>query len=71
MMFQPLNLCYLPPVKNLWKQAGETMEDVSVASKKVGETSEWAGVALFAVAGVSLLALLVAVIALERASYER
>jgi hypothetical protein len=56
---------------NLRRQAKETMEDVSDASKKVGETADMAGVVLFAVAGVSLVALLVAVIALERATHDR
>lgn len=49
------------------KKARETMEDVSTASRRVVETSEWATVALIAVAAVSLLALTVAVVALAKA----
>lgn len=42
------------------------MDDVSDASKKVVETTNWATVALIAVAAVSVLALGVGVIALAR-----
>lgn len=48
------------------RQAKETLEDVSTASRRVVETSEWAAVALIAVAAVSLLALTIAVVALNR-----
>lgn len=53
---------------NLRRQASETMTDVSDAAKKTISTTEWATVALVAVAGVSLLALALAVIALNRSS---
>lgn len=51
---------------NLRRQASETMTDVSDAAKKTITTTEWATVALVAVAGVSLLALAVALVALSR-----
>lgn len=44
------------------------MTDVSSASKKVVETTEWATVALIAVAAVSVLALGVGIAALSRSS---
>lgn len=50
---------------NLRKQASETLTDITDASKKVVTTTEQASIALLAVAAVSLLALGVAVIALE------
>lgn len=50
----------------LSRQARETLEDVSDASKTVIASTEWASVALVAVAGVSLLALALAVISLNR-----
>lgn len=56
---------------NLRKQASETMTDVRDASNRVVATSEWAAVALLAVAGLSLAAFLVAMVALERANYDR
>lgn len=63
--------CTLHGMLNVRKRAVQTMEDVSVASKKIADTADWASLALIAVAGVSALALLIAVVALERASYER
>lgn len=63
--------CTLRRMLNLRKRAAATLEDVSDASKKVGEATELAGVALLALVGISLVALVVAVIALERSSYER
>lgn len=63
--------CILRPMVNLRKQAEETLKDVSQASVKVGETVEWAGPALLAVAGVSLIALLVAAYALGKVSNAR
>jgi len=56
---------------NLRKRAAETLEDVSDASKRIGQTADWASLALLAVAGLSIVALFTAVVALERASYER
>jgi hypothetical protein len=50
---------------NIRKHAHETLGDVSDASKKVVGATEWATVALVAVAGVSLLALLLAVVAIN------
>lgn len=44
------------------------MDDVSLAAKKTGDVAEWGGVALVAVTAVSVLALMVAVIALGRTS---
>jgi len=58
----------------MWKlreRAEQTLNDVSSASKKIEETADWASIALCVVAGVAALALITAVIALERASYER
>lgn len=46
------------------------MTDVRDASNRVVATSEWAAVALLAVAGLSLAAFLVAMVALERANYD-
>jgi hypothetical protein len=63
--------CILRTMMNLRKQAKEVMEDVTVASKKVEESAEWATVALMAVTCLSLAGLLVAVIALGRASHDR
>lgn len=42
------------------------MFDVTDASKKVVNTTEWASVALIAVAGVSLVAIIIALTALKR-----
>lgn len=47
------------------------MEDVQAASQRIVATSEWAMLALLAVAGVSIIALAVAMVALERTTYER
>lgn len=55
---------------NLRKKASKTLEDVSEASKSVIEGTEWATVALVAVAAVSLLALAVATTALISARGE-
>lgn len=55
----------------LTRQAKETLEDVSTASRRVVDTTEWASVALITVAAVSLLALTVAIVALNRSSYAR
>lgn len=58
----------------MWKlreRAEQTLQDVSSASKKFEETADWAGIALGVVAGVAILALFTAIVALERASYER
>lgn len=63
--------CILRRMVNLRKQAEETMKDVSDASVKVGETAEWARMLPLAVAGVSLVALLVAVYALGKVSNAR
>lgn len=58
-------------MRNVLKQGTETLNDVSTASKRVVETTELASVALLAVAGVSLLAVVIALIALERSSNGR
>lgn len=47
-------------------QAETTLSDVSAASRRVVETTEWATVALVAVAAVSVLALVVGTVALGR-----
>lgn len=44
------------------------MDDVSQAAQKTSDVAEWGGVALMAVTAVSVLALVVAVIALGRTS---
>jgi hypothetical protein len=54
------------PFSPLRDQAVATMSHVSEASIKVVGVSEWATIALVAVAAVALLALGVAVIALSR-----
>lgn len=51
----------------LRSRAKETLDDVSTASKKVVETTEFATIALIAVAGVSILALFIAIRALNKA----
>jgi hypothetical protein len=51
----------------LREKAKTTMTDVSDASKKVVETTNWATVALIAVAAVSVLALGVGVVAITKA----
>jgi hypothetical protein len=51
---------------NLRKQAKETLEHVTDASKKTIETTEFATAALIAVSAVSLLALVIAVVALKK-----
>jgi hypothetical protein len=71
MNFQTIIGCIVPRMLNLKKRAAETLQDVSSASKKIEETADWAAIALCVVAGVAAVALLTAVIALERASYER
>lgn len=53
----------------LRKQAQETLENVTDASKTVIHTTEWATVALMAVTAVSLLALAISLTALGR-TYE-
>lgn len=63
--------CTLFGMLNLRKQAAKTMEDVSGASRKIADTADWASLALIAVGGVAVVAMLIAVVALERASYER
>lgn len=55
---------------NLRKQASETMNDVSEASKKITDTTEWAAVAIFAALGIAVVALAVAIVALERSGHE-
>lgn len=52
---------------NLRRQAKETLEDVTTASRRVVDSTEWATVALVSVSAVSVLALVVAVAALSRA----
>ena len=54
----------------LRSQAKETLDDVSVASRRVVETTEWATVALIAVAAVSLFALGIGTAAYIRAGQE-
>lgn len=71
MKLQTFIWCTVRRVMNLRKRAAETLQDVSSASKKIEETADWASIALCVVAGVAVLALITAVIALERASYER
>jgi hypothetical protein len=56
---------------NLRKQAGKTLEDVSSASRKIADTADWGNLALISVAGVAFVAILIAVVALERASNDR
>lgn len=51
---------------NLRRQARETLDDVSDASKKIVSSTEWATVALVAVAAVSILALGIGIVALHR-----
>lgn len=48
------------------RQARETLDDVQTASQQVVTTTEYATVALMAVAAVSLVALLAACVALGR-----
>ena len=52
---------------NLRRQAREALEDVSDASKKIVTSTEWATVALIAVATVSILALGIGIIAIHKA----
>lgn len=49
-------------------KAKDTLDDVSDASKKVVETTNWATVALVAVAALSLIGLTVGVVALSRST---
>lgn len=51
---------------NLRRQAQETLEHVTDASKKTIETTEWATVALITVSAVSLTALVIALVALNK-----
>ena len=53
---------------SLRKQAGKTLEDVSTASRQIAATADWDNLALIAVAGVAVVAMLIAVVALERSS---
>lgn len=50
--------------------ARDTLDEVSAASRRVVETTEWATVALIAVSAVSLLALGIATAAYIRAGQE-
>lgn len=52
---------------NLRRHAKEALDDVSSASKKIVTSTEWAAVALVAVATVSILALGIGLIALHKA----
>lgn len=51
-----------------FKRANKTLDDVSAASVRVIQTTEWATVALMGVAAVSLVALLCACVALGKVS---
>jgi cell division protein FtsX len=51
---------------NLRRHAKEALDDVSSASKKIVTSTEWATVALVAVATVSILALGIGLIALHK-----
>jgi len=53
---------------NLHRKARETLNDLSTASKQVVETSEWATIALVCVSVVSIAALVVGVMALNRSN---
>lgn len=55
----------------LGSKAKETLDDVSTASKKVVETTEFATIALIAVAGVAVFALILAVCALQKEEVTR
>lgn len=54
---------------NIRAKARETLTDVSDASKKVVETTNWATIALVAVAAVSVLALGVGLVAISRSGH--
>jgi hypothetical protein len=54
--------------KEAIEKASGTLEDVSTASKKVVTSTEWATIALVAVAALSVVALAIGVIALGKAS---
>lgn len=56
---------------NLRKKARETLESMTEASEQVIETTNWATVALVAVAGLSLLGLAVGLVALSKAGAAR
>jgi hypothetical protein len=62
---------YVVNMLNLRRQASETFTDVSDASRKVMTSAEWATVAMISVTIVAVLALSVAVIALERSTNDR
>jgi hypothetical protein len=66
-VFSQLHSAGMKPL-TLRRQARETLTDVSAASVKVIDTTSWATVALVAVAACSILALGIAVIALNRTS---
>lgn len=51
-----------------FRRAKSALDDVSAASQQVIETTEYASIALVAVATVSLLALIAACVALSRVS---
>lgn len=56
---------------SLRKQAKETLQDVSSATRAVAESADWVPMMVLGVAAVSLLALGIALIALEVATNER
>jgi hypothetical protein len=56
---------------NLRNQAKETMRDVSSATRAVTEAADWVPMMVLGVAAVSLLALGIALIALEVATSDR
>lgn len=67
MLNEPIHDVYTEDM-GIRQKAKETMTDVSDASKKVVETTNWATVALIAVAAVSVLALGVGVVAITRSA---
>jgi hypothetical protein len=56
---------------SLRKQAEETMKNVSAVTRKMEDTADWVPMLILGVAAVSLLALGIALIALEVATSDR
>lgn len=70
-MFQRFQSCILLGMASLRKQARETLQDVSAATRAFEDTADWVPMLVLGVAAVSLLALGVALIALEVATSDR
>lgn len=70
-MFQPFYVLYRACMASLRKQAKETMQNVSSATRALEDTADWVPMLVLGVAAVALLALGISLIALEVATSDR